>query len=226
MSPFCRRRMAGFCFVDMETLIWQLVDRWMHGNGECTPYRRPDLIMRVSDLVIVSGTCALASPPRNRGEEWVEVSPGRYPVYVGTYVPPDWYRPPEAAPDWQVASMLFVPLAEPERIAGARPGDEAGEDVGLPVGGYVTLRDPGWWRQAQRLPSDPVQGQRMQVFLRDVEASVKAGQLGAPGTWPSLVMDDESGWNVLALPIDGEFVHIIHWEDDEGLVALMYFTWA
>jgi hypothetical protein len=223
MSPFCRRRMAGFCFVDMETLIWQLVDRWMH--TDCAPYRRPDLITRVSDLVIVSGTCALASPPRDRGEEWVEVSPGRYPVYVGTYEPADWYRPPEAAPDWQVASMLFVPLAEPERIADARPGDGAGEDVGLPVEGYVTLNDPKAWRQAPRLPNDPVQGQPTQVFLRDVEDSVKAGHLGAPSTWPSLVVDDESGWNVLALPIGGEFVHIIHWEDDEELVALMYLTY-
>jgi hypothetical protein len=58
-----------------------------------------------------------------------------------------------------------------------------------------------------------------------VLSQVKAGQLGAPGTWPSLVVDDESGWNVLALPIDGGFVHIIHWEDDEELVALMYLTY-
>jgi hypothetical protein len=208
----------------METLIWQLVDRYLDGNGECAPYRRPDLITRVSDLVTVSGDCWLYSP-RINGADTLGLPSGRYPVYVGTYQP-EWGRPPEAVPDWQVASMLFVPLAEPERIAGARYGDDSAADVGLPVEGYVMLYDLEAWRQARRLPSDPIQGQPMEVFLRDVKASVKAGQLGAPSTWPSLVVDDESGWNVLALPIDSEFLHTVYWRDDEELLALMYLTYA
>jgi hypothetical protein len=207
----------------METLIWQLVDRFLQ-SGECPPYRRPDLITRVSDLVMVSGTCELYSP-RIRGSEEVSVPSGRYPVYVGTYER-EWLRPPEAVPDWQVASMLFVPLAGPERIAGARPEDEACAQLGLPVEGYVTLNDLEAWRQAWRLPSDPIQGQPMEVFLRDVEDSVKTGQLGAPSTWPSFVVDDKSGWNVLALPIDGEFLHTVCWRDGEELLAVMYLTYA
>jgi hypothetical protein len=146
-------------------------------------------------------------------------------VYVGTYER-EWLRPPEAVPDWQVASMLFVPLAGPGRIAGARPEDEACTQVGLPAEGYVTLNDLEAWRQAWRLPSDPIQGQPMEVFLRDVEDSVKAGQLGAPSTWPSFVVDDKSGWNVLALPIDGEFLHTVCWRDGEELLAVMYLSYA
>jgi hypothetical protein len=206
----------------METLIRQLVDRFLHGI-EDSPYIRPDLITRVSDLVIVSGSCELYSPGV-MGAEVVDVPSGRYPVYVGTFAS-QWARPPEAVPDWQIASTLFVPLAEPERIAGARTDDELAH-VGLWVEGYVTLNDEEALQQAWRLPSDPIQGQPMKGFLRDVEGSVKAGQLGAPSTWPSFVVDDKSGWNVLAVPMVDGFLYAVRWTDDEELLAVMYLTFA
>jgi hypothetical protein len=212
--------MADCGSVDMETLIWQLVDRFLPACEQCGghhPHHRPDLITRVSDLMMVSDTCHVESPAE-RTADAVNVPPGRHPVYVGTFE----VDSPEAGPGWHVASMLFVPLAEPERIASAQHWIEDDTSVPQPVTDYVVLSDLEAWR----LPGDPLQGPSpMQAFLRDVEGSAEAGQLGAPSTWPSRVLDDESGLNVLALPMADRFLRSVRGGDDEELLAVMYLSY-
>lgn len=220
-SEYLRR--LDFGSVDMETLIWQLVDRFLPACGQCGGYHpnhRPDLITRVSDLVMVSGTCHVESPAAGNTAGWVDDMPsGRHPVYAGTFERDS----PGAAPDCHVASMLFVPLAGPERIAGAQHWVEDDASIPLPVTDYVVLAD----REAWRLPADPTLGSRpMEAFLRDVEDSAKAGQLGAPGKWPSRVLDDESGLNALALPMADEYLKTIRGGDDEEMLAVIYLSYG
>jgi hypothetical protein len=66
----------------------------------------------------------------------------------------------------------------------------------------------------------------MRVFLRDVEGRARAGQFGAPSQWPSRVLDDESGLNVLALPMAGEFLRSVRGGDDEEMLAVMYLSYS
>jgi len=217
----CPRRVTDCGFVDMETLIWQLVDRFLPACEHCGghhPHHRPDLITRVSDLVMVSDTCSVQSPADRTADE-IYLPSGQHPVYVGTFE----VDRAEARPDWHVASMLFVPLADPERIAGAQHWIEDDTSIPLPVTDYVVLSD----REAWRLPADPVQDSRpMQVFLRDLEGSVKAGQLGPPSKWPSRVLDNGSGLNALALPMADEFLRSVRGGDDEELLAVMYLSYS
>jgi hypothetical protein len=212
--------MANCGFVDMETLIWQLVDRFVPACERCGqyhPHHRPDLITRVTDLVMVSGTCHLDLADNTADQ--IDLPSGRHPVYVGTFE----VGSPGGGPDRHVASMLFVALAEPEGIAGAQHWIEDDTSIPRPVPDYVVLSD----LEARRLPVDPIEGSHpMQVFLRDVEGRARAGQFGAPSQWPSRVLDDESGLNVLALPMAGEFLRSVRGGDDEEMLAVMYLSYS
>ena len=201
----------------METLIWQLVDRFLPAEGEWDQTRgfRPDLITRVDDLVMVGDRALLWSPGEDSYEPYIP--PGRHPVYVGSVECGD----PETDREWRAASLLFVALAEPERLADAQwyQGDYA--DF-RPVRDYVLLCD----KQAWALSNDPVRGSAVDAFIGDVEGPATAGRLGSPREWPSRVVDDESGVNVLALPIMEQALIDVLGGDDEELLAVMYLSYS
>jgi hypothetical protein len=210
--------------MEFETLIPELAERLRAELTEARPtmdVEWPEWFDRAGDLVVVDGEVSWATPELlQMGGFSHDVPPGKYPVYAGT-----WRFDGRDPHDVQYrVGMLVVPLAEPERIAGA--DWDGGYDDAMDLAQYGCL----WDRRAigATAPHWEYEETGKSAFIRNVEDTIlPAGALRTRGNWFNGVADPETGANVLAFPVEGTLVDGYEMRDAAGeLVCLIFLSYG
>ncbi|MCC9307245.1 hypothetical protein LN042_09040 [Kitasatospora sp. RB6PN24] len=192
--------------MEINTLLRQLAEEHIEYSSD-----QPDEFHYAGDLRVASAL-VFSSPDPSEYSACGDVPPGLHPVHLGVVR----RRDEESGEETAYVSMAFIPLAEPEVIAGAEFVD-AIEDT-QPLGpdfGFV------WDAGAMNaFHSDDTRSDGfadVDALVAHVEAELAtADPAGRPRAWVDVVVDQETGLNVLAFPVNDEFALCLEARDTDG----------
>ncbi|MEU8516934.1 hypothetical protein AB0C76_35940 [Kitasatospora sp. NPDC048722] len=196
--------------MEIDELLQNLADEYVQGE--------PTEFHRIGDLKVVEGVVfSCPAPP-----EWSacgDVPPGSHPVYAGVRR----FRDHETGRESSTVEMVFVPLAGPEEIAGAEFEDavEDWQPLGPDLGFLWDSTAMDAFRGGGALPDA---FENITAFVEHVEAELDAADAaGRVPAWVDVVVNEETGANVLAFRVGDESALCLEGRDDEGnLVGLLF----
>jgi hypothetical protein len=205
--------------VDVERLLWRLVDKYAPALPAHSGTVRPQWFDRAGDLVVGDGRVSWETPWCTEGGFTHGLPVGSHPVYVGTYA----YTPDDWNPDAfrYATSMIVIPLAEPARIEAAKWDVDGYGDVHL-IEDYAVL----WGEEAMRATL-PFGDDLVPHFVHGARDDIVAkGPHHRRANWVEAVLDRETGANAFVFPVGAENVTGYEIVDgDENLLCLVLVTY-
>lgn len=199
----------------IETLLRDLAEKY---SDELFG-QLPEEFHRAADLTVTSGL-VFSSPD---APEWFtcdDVPVGTHPVHVGVVRRQDAERGKEVA----LVIMALIPFAEPEAIAEAE-FEDAFEDY-QPLG-----PDLGFLWDDTAMDALRSNGPRpdafpdLDAFVTHVEAELAtADPTGRMPSWVDVTVDERTGANVLAFPVNAGGAGCYEGRDADGRLVALLFT--
>ncbi|GAB7185406.1 hypothetical protein ATKI12_5237 [Kitasatospora sp. Ki12] len=201
--------------MDIETLLRDLADEHIDESlGE-----RPEEFHRAADLTVTSGL-VFSSPDALEWFTCDDVPIGTHPVHVGVVRRQD----SESGRELALVTMALIPFAEPEAIAEAE-FEDAFDDY-QPLGPDLGFLWDGTAMDALRFDGPrPDAFPDLDAFVTLVEAELAtADPTGRTPSWVDVTVDERTGANVLAFPVNAGGADCYEGRDAEGRLVALLFT--
>ncbi len=182
--------MGAFVPEFIRTVLHVDMNKWLESEISNFPPGRVD---RVGDLVVVGNRLAWLTPELGCEGGFRHLVPdGTYPVYASGVSSGGHHGEPER----YYVNMLFIPLAEPERLT-APSWNWGYGGVSQELGGYACLMSG----QASRVTREDPQNE---AIARARKALLSDGAPAGKDNWANEIVAPETGANVLAFPVEDD----------------------
>jgi hypothetical protein len=142
------------------------------------------------------------------------VPDGTYPVYAAGTL----FNNYDSEPERYCVNLLFIPLAEPERLT-APIWDWGYDDAAQELEGYACLMSERASRVTQEDPQNEAIVRARNALLSDQARTRR-------DNWTNEVVDPESGANMLAFPVyNGQVCGFEAKNQDDELLAILLVNW-